>query len=183
MKKKLIRLTESDLRHIIKEVLRKTYTGYSWDIDIDELFGDAVIHEFKKFNDTNKIIRFEEIDSYFNNSEAGKKLSNKLRRLDAAIDADYHKYGSNPYDTETRLCADEADFFDEDKQELINIINSYQGENIVGIELEPNDLQEYKQILISSLDKAIANYDDFFDFEDYHNQDRWGEEYDDYYDR
>ena len=42
MKKKLIRLTESDLRHIIKEVLRKTYTGYSWDIDIDELFGDAV---------------------------------------------------------------------------------------------------------------------------------------------
>ena len=183
MKKKLIRLTESDLHHIIKEVLRKTYTGYSWEIDIDELFGDAVYNEIEKFNDRNKIIKFEDIDSYFNDSEAGNKLYNKLKELDVAIDASYHDFGANPYESETRLCADEADFFDEDKQELIDIINSYQGENIVGIELEPNDLQEYKQILISSLDTAIANYDDFFDFEDYHNQNRWGGEYDDYYDR
>ena len=171
MKKKLIRLTESDLRHIIKEVLRKTYTGYSWCIDIDELFGDAVYYEIEKFKDTNKKIKFGEIDSCFNNSEAGEKLSKKLRRLNVAIDASHHDFGGNPYDNDTNLYADKAYFFDDDKQELINIINSYQGENIVGVELGPNDLQQYKQILISSLDTAIANYDDFFDFDKYYNQD------------
>lgn len=167
MKKKLIRLTESDLHYIVKEALRKAFNGYTWKIDLSDLFGDYVYYAIEKITDTNKKEILNDIDGYFYNSDAGRKLFNKLSNLDVAIDASYRNVGENPYDYSKQLYADRAELFDEDKQELINIINSYNGENISNV--NPNDIQDYKNILISSLDAAIANYDDFYDFEEYYN--------------
>ena len=171
MKKKLIRLTESDLHSIIKEVLKKTFNGYSWDIDLNDLFNDISYETIEKIEDEGKRNRFFAMHEDFSDGKEGGMLFKKLSNLHVAVDANFESVGRTPYDDTQEIVAYGAHFFDEEKEELVNIINSYQGNDITNGSFEQGEMEEFKQILISSLDKAITEYDDFFDFEEYYNRD------------
>jgi len=137
MKKKLIRLTESDLHRIIRESIFRLFENHIT-YDVSEAVSDALYKLEREMPDWDN--KFSQVNDDFDTYCHVDYKQNGDKTFTVEVDYDYDDDGMNSFKVT-----------DEDKKRLKEFINNFKTDN-----------QEYKNILIDIID----NIEDYMDYDD-----------------